>query len=139
MEPEFEIIDHTADLGIRVYAKTLKGLFESAGMALVRLLVKGETQSSSKTLSLNVSGTDNCDLMVRWLSEILFLFEGERIVPYKIHIRSFKDYQIESEIQVNPFDPEAHEIINEIKAVTYHQIRVENIDGKWTATIIFDL
>lgn len=139
MEPKFEIIDHTADLGIRVSGKTLKELYESAGMALVHLLLRGKSHSSPNSITLEVTGADRCDLMVRWLSEILFLFEGERLVPDNIRIQSFKDYQIESEIQVIPFDPDIHEVINEIKAVTYHQIRVEKVKDHWEATIIFDL
>jgi SHS2 domain-containing protein len=77
--------------------------------------------------------------MVRYLSEILYLFEGEKLVVDLINIESVSSKKLRGSLRLSPFDPSSHKIIREIKAVTYHQIEVTDRNGLWTARVIFDL
>ena len=88
---------------------------------------------------ISISGSDPADLMVRWLTEILYLFEGENLVVTDINIDSLSSSGLKATLTTSPFDPKFHEIIREIKAVTYHQIAVTDENGIWTARVIFDL
>jgi SHS2 domain-containing protein len=90
-------------------------------------------------MKISVSGGDLADLMVRWLGEILYLFEGDDLVVTSISIDSLTPSQLEATLETVPYDPEIHEILNEIKAVTYHQIEVSNKGDIWEARVIFDL
>ncbi len=132
-------MDHTADLGIRVYGTDLKDLFEGAGRALMHLMVKAEIPSKTHSMKMSVSGEDLADLMVRWLGEILYLFSGENLVVTSIRMGSVSSSHLEATLETAPFEPEIHETLREIKAVTYHQIEVTETADGWEAKVIFDL
>jgi SHS2 domain-containing protein len=137
--PDYVLLDHTADLGIKIRGTDLKDLFENAGKALMHLMLKGETLGKTSPTKITVSGEDLPDLMVRWLGEILYLFEGENLVVTSSHIHSVTPSRIEATLETVPFDSKIHEILSEIKAVTYHQIEVTDKDDRWEAKVIFDL
>jgi len=90
-------------------------------------------------MKIFVSGEDLADLMVRWLGEVLYLFEGENLVVTSIHIDSVSSSHLDAKLETVPFDPTTHEILSEIKAVTYHQIEVAEKGNRWEAKVIFDM
>ncbi|MFH1351585.1 MAG: archease [Pseudomonadota bacterium] len=138
-KPYYTVLDHTADLGIQVYGKSLKNLFENAGMALMHLMVKGKSLEKTSPKSISISGEDLCDLMVRWLGELLYLFEGENLLVSSINIGYISDTRLEASLETIHLNPKAHEILSEIKAVTYHQIEVADKGDHWEAKVILDL
>lgn len=138
-DPNYILLDHTADLGIRIRGTDLKDLFETAGRALLHLLVKGESPAETSSITVSLSAEDRCDLMVRWLGEILYLFEGERLVVTAFKVHSLTPSAIEATLETVPLDLTHHEILNEIKAVTYHQIEVAEKGNHWEARVIMDL
>ncbi len=77
--------------------------------------------------------------MVRWLGEILYLFEGDNLVVISTDIHALTPLRLEATLRTIPFDPLNHEILCEIKAVTYHQIQVIPKGNLWEARVIFDL
>jgi SHS2 domain-containing protein len=137
--PEFTLLNHTADLGIQVRGSDVKNLFENAAKVLVHLMVKGESLKETLPRKISVSGEDLADLMVQWLGEILYLFEGEKEVVTSLHIESLMPSALKASVNTVPFDPEIHEILSEIKAVTYHQIDVAPKRDYWEAKVIFDI
>jgi SHS2 domain-containing protein len=137
--PEHTLLDHTADLGIRVWGSDLEDLFENAAKVLVHLFISGDSPLETLPRKIHVSGEDPADLMVKWLGEILYLFEGERQVITSLHIDSLTPSSLEAYVNTVPFDPEIHEVLREIKAVTYHQIEVAYKGDHWEAKVIFDL
>lgn len=137
--PVYTLLDHTADLGIRVYGTDPRNLFESAARALMHLMVRGEFPDKTTPIKMSVSGEDLADLMVRWLGEILYLFEGEKRVVTSIHIDSVSPTHLDAKLETVPFNPATHEIFSEIKAVTYHQIEVAKKGPRWEAKVIFDM
>jgi SHS2 domain-containing protein len=86
--PDYTLLDHTADLGIKVRGTDLKDLFQSAGKALMHLMVRADIPSKTTPMKISVSGEDLADLMVRWLGEILYLFAGEKLVVTSIRMGS---------------------------------------------------
>jgi len=137
--PNYTLLNHTADLGIKVRGSDLRNLFESAGRALVHLMVRGKIPGKTCSLKISVSGEDLADLMVRWLGEILYLFAGESLVVTSIDMDAVSSSHLEATLQTVPFEPEIHEVVNEIKAVTYHQIEVKEKGNHWEARVIFDV
>jgi len=137
--PNYTLFNHTADLGIKIRGNNLIDLFESAGNALIHVMLGDNPLGKTRSMKISVSGDDLADLMVRWLGEILYLFEGDDLVVTSISIDSLTSSQLEATLKTVPFDPEIHEILNEIKAVTYHQIQVTNKGDIWEARVIFDL
>jgi SHS2 domain-containing protein len=132
-------MDHTADLGIMVTGSDLRDLFEKAAHSMMQIMIEERPTGKTRSHQLSVSGEDYADIMVRWLGEILYLFQGEGRVATCIEISSITRSHINSTLQTVPFNPKQHEVLAEIKAVTYHQIEVVCENGHWKATIIFDL
>ena len=137
--PHYTLLDHTADLGIKVRGTDLKDLFEGAGRALMHLMVRAEIPSKTTSMKISVSGEDLADLMVRWLGEILYLFAGENLVVTSIRMDSVSASHLDATLETVPFEPKIHETLREIKAVTYHQIQVTEKANGWEAKVIFDV
>jgi SHS2 domain-containing protein len=139
-KPDFSLLDHTADMGILVRATNPKNLFEAAAKSMMYVMLSlspgHEETHAAKVL---IKGNDMPDLMVRWLGEILYLFEGENKVVTETYVNAISPSRLEATLQTIPFDPNLHEILREIKAVTYHQIEVAGKGDRWEAKIIFDL
>jgi SHS2 domain-containing protein len=100
---------------------------------------KGKSTNKSEIIKLSVAGYDLADLMVRWLGEILYQFEGEHKLVTNVGIDSISPSHLDATLEMVSFDPSLHEILREIKAVTYHQIEVVEKGKHWEARIIFDL
>jgi SHS2 domain-containing protein len=137
-KPSFTFLDHTADMGILVRHTDLKGLFEAAAAAMMHIMVKPVHALKAVQNDLAISGLDLTDLMIRWLGEILYLFEADRLVVTNASILTLSPNGLEARIFCAPFDPSNFEVFCEIKAVTYHQAHVGRKDNHWEARVIFD-
>lgn len=138
-KPTFEIIDHTADLGIGVSGANLKELFQNASHAMMRIMLKQGPEENGETVQISLQGADLSDLMVRWLGEILYILQGENRLVTQAKINRITPKRLDARIKTIPFSSAKHEILTEIKAVTYHQIHVIRKGRLWKARIIFDL
>jgi SHS2 domain-containing protein len=136
---DFSVLDHTADLRIRIRGKDLRDLFEKAAKSMTHVMVKGVSPENADTLELSVPGTDVSDLMVRWLGEILYLFEGEHQVVTAVKINTISPTYLDATLKTVPFDLNLHEVLCEVKAVTYHQIEVVQEDDRWETRVTLDL
>jgi len=137
--PTYQIIDHTADLGIIVKGVDEKDVFIRAAYAMIDLMVKGDIRKKTVIKDVSLQGEDFPDLMVKWLGEILYLFHGEKLLVHSIKIKSISPIRLRSTLTLSSFEPIHHQVKREIKAVTYHQIFVDNVNDKWQARIIFDI
>ena len=137
--PYYTLLDHTADLGFTTQGNNLIELFTNAAKAFMHIMLMGTTLKKTDSVTIPISGNDLEDLMVRWLGEILYLFEGENLVVNDVYIDTFLDFQFEATLKTVPFDPQIHEILREIKAVTYHRIKVAETNGLWEALVVLDL
>lgn len=138
-KPDFTLFDHTADLGIIVRGRNLRALFEVAAKSMMYIMVKGKPADITKTFNLSVKSYDLADLMVRWLGEILYLFEGEHELVTGVEVTAVSHSHLDATLETVSFNTNLHEILCEIKAVTFHQIEVVQKDDHWEARIIFDL
>lgn len=135
----YRIIDHTADLGIAFTGKTRGNLFKKAALALTDLLTDTSRLHAEYTETLSITGLDIEDLLINWLREILYLWNGKRVFAVDIDISDISDITITACISLAVYDPNHHKIHREIKAVTYHQAEVVEKGGQWSAQVIFDV
>jgi SHS2 domain-containing protein len=135
----YQIINHTADLGIIVKGVNEKDVFIRAAYAMTDLMVKGDITKKTVIKDVSLKGDDFPDLMVKWLGEILYLFNGEKLLVHSIEINSISSIMLLSTLTLSTFEPKHHEVKREIKAVTYHQICVDKVNDGWQARIIFDI
>ena len=136
---QYEYIEHTGDIGIRVYGKELKDLFENASKAFFEILTDRESiePSFEKQIIVENKGWDR--LLVSWLSELLYLFEVDQWLFRNCRINSLTENRIEAICSGEEYDPKRHEIKTGLKAVTHHQMCVQQVNGLWETSIIFDV
>ena len=139
MKKKYSLIDHTADFGLRVFGSDSKELFANAALALFDLITDIDHLKGLDSCNIEVSGDDWSDLMVNWLREILYLWNGKELLVKKVRILSLSETELSATAKFDPFDPDRHIIKTEIKAVTYHQIKVNSSPSGWEAMIIFDI
>ena len=143
MAGSFELIDHTGDVGLQVRADTLEELFETAGRALLSLMLEDpDTVRPIRRREVVVRAADLEELLVSWLSELNYLFstEGVLFARFKVHgVETNGKAILKAQVAGEPYDPERHELRLEIKAVTFHKLFVGKTDDHWEARVIFDI
>jgi SHS2 domain-containing protein len=136
---DYQVLDHTADLGLEVRARDLKALFRAAALAMMDVMVRAPIEKPTESKRISVSALDLPDLLVRWLGEVLYLFQGDGYMVTEVRIDAVVPTHLDATVDLVPFNPERHEILCEIKAVTYHLISVAEGPGLCSARVIFDL
>jgi SHS2 domain-containing protein len=135
----FEILDHTADIGLIVYGEDLKSLFENAGEAFFRLITDLRKVRRRTERRIEIGGETLERLMVDWLTELLYLHEVENLLFKGFKVESVGKEGLRARVKGEPFQEGVHVIKTGVKAVTYHQIEVRKENERWRAQIIFDL
>jgi SHS2 domain-containing protein len=135
----FEILDHTADIGIIVHGENLKALFENAGEAFFHLITDLRKVRRRTERRIDIGGESLDRLMVDWLSELLYLHDVENLLFKGFKVESVGEDGLRAVVKGEPFQEGVHVIKTGVKAVTYHQIEVRQENGRWRAQVIFDL
>lgn len=135
----FKILDHTADIGLIIYGEDLKALFGNAGEAFFHLMTDLRRVRLRIERQIVLRGESLERLMVDWLGELLYLHDVENLLFRRFRIESIGEDGLKAVAKGEPFREGIHEIKREVKAVTYHQLRVEQKSEGWRAQVIFDL
>ena len=120
----YSIIDHPSDLGIEARGESLPEAFEEAAAGLMGLIVDPLSVGTTEARDITVTGDDIEHLLVKWLSEILFLYDGKHFVPKAFKIYELTPHVVRANILGEPFLEGYHTTRIDVKAVTYHQISV---------------
>jgi SHS2 domain-containing protein len=131
--------DHTGDLGIAVEAESMVGLLEEAALGMFGLLTDLDYVSPEQSYSVTATGHDRETLLLNWLSELNYLHLTDRLLFCRFAITELTPEGVTATAFGEPIDPSRHSIYTEIKAVTYHDLTVEQRNGRWYARIIFDI
>jgi len=135
----FEYIEHTADVGVKLYAPTQKGIFRVAAQSLFAIICDLRKVNLNIKKEVNLQALDQESLLVNWLSELNYIFLTEKVIPKKFDIVKLTRNAISAEIRGELLDLSKHEIYTEVKAVTYHGLYIKKVDSGYEAQVIFDL
>jgi len=138
MVRRFEIIDHTADIGIAAYGETLKEAFANAAYALFSLMVDFEDVGDSACRQVEISATDREELLVAWLNELIYLFEVENVLFKRFEINEFNETRLKASCYGEKIDPERHKIKMAVKGATYHMLKIDEGEG-FRVQVLFDV
>jgi SHS2 domain-containing protein len=127
--PPFEPVDHTADLAYVVRGRTLPELFENAAAGMLHFLADPQTIRPLEEDPIEVEGTDAEELLVSWLQEILYRLEVGRRIYREFRVTSIEIPRLRALARGEPLDPSRHVIHTDIKAATYHQLRITREDS----------
>jgi SHS2 domain-containing protein len=135
----YETFEHTADLGLRVRAADLDTLFAEAGLCLFSAIVEDlGTVVASQKLDVRLAGSDREYLLFDWLRALLYHFDAEHWLFSRFEVRVHDD-GLEGAAWGEPLDRGRHELSHEVKAITYHGLKVEGTADGWLAEVIVDI
>jgi SHS2 domain-containing protein len=137
----YELFDHTADIGVKAYGANLPSIFENTANGMLAVIfhnslpdisVKGEYR-------IKLQASDLEELLKRWLDELLYIFSTEHIIfsKYQISIDPEK-FTLDALIGGEIVSEERLLKTCEIKAVTYHMLKIEKTKH-WEAQVLFDI
>ena len=132
-------IEHTADVGVEIYGASFEELLRHAAQALFDTIADVSTIRPECERAVQVSGADKETLLMNWLRELLFLFSVEEDVYADAEIQSLRRGELCAIVRGERLDIERHRFKTELKAVTYHQFKLEQREGRWIARVIFDV
>ena len=139
MKKTFEIIDHTADIGIIAYGKDVEELFSNAALALFSLITEPESIEEKSHLKLKVSSEDRDSLLVEWLNELIYFFDAKHLLFNRFDIESLTHNELKAICHGESFDPMKHKIKRGVKAATYHMLKPDKSGDGCKAQIILDI
>ena len=138
--PGYEFFGTTADKGILARGRDLPELFVNAARGLVALMVEdpGAVRPAERR-PVRLSAGSREGLLVAWLSELLYLYEGEGFLASSATIGRLEETELAAEVSGEAFDPARHRAAGHVKAVTYHGLEITRDDRGWRAPIIVDV
>jgi SHS2 domain-containing protein len=135
----YELFEHTADLGLRATAADLDALFADAAMCLFTAIVEDPaTVRPTTAAAIEIAGEDREYLLFDWLKELLHRFEDEQVLFSKFEV-TVRDDGLTAAAWGEPFDPDRHALGHEVKAITYHELKVVPTADGWLAEVIVDI
>jgi SHS2 domain-containing protein len=139
VEKPFEIIDHTADIGIVAYGADIKQVFANAALGLFSLMADLDDLEENVQRKLELSAEDAEVLLVEWLNELIYILDVEHIVFKRFEIDELTSNQIKARCFGEKIKPGQHRLKREVKAATYHMLRLNKEDGGYKVQVIFDI
>ena len=142
----FDFFDHGSDIGVSVKADTLEELFILCAEALFSLI--GEKKRTGKGLSFRgkLKGDTLEDLLVNWMNELIFYFESKEFYGQKFNFEFLSEIPDKNKKYALSFKADGEKIVwgedeisREVKAATYHQLKIIEKNGKYQVKIVFDL
>lgn len=144
---KFDFLEHTADIYIVAYGENILELFENAGLAMFESMTDTSGIDKKQVREIISEGFDLESLLYRWLEDLLTIYYSETIMCSEVSVESLNIERRGDDIQYNIkgkcigdfFDPDKHVSKVEIKAVTYHLMRIIKDEEKWKAYFVLDI
>ena len=138
MKKNYEFLEHTADISIRVKGTDLKELFKNAASAVFDIIAERKTREGIKVRLAVSQEADNLDeLFVNWLNELLSLSAVKDLIFTEFKIDFLDEHSLKAAVfgeKMNHF-----RVNTEIKAATYHELKLGKNDSGWQATLVLDV
>jgi SHS2 domain-containing protein len=135
----YEILDHTADICVRVYGESFDDLLRNAARAMMDIITDREKVNPSQEIKIKAQGETKEELLVHWLDEILFIHQVKKMVLRDFEVHLVSETEVRGKAFGESIDAERHEIGLDIKAITYHNLKIEPSDDRLKVDIVFDI
>ncbi len=135
----FELIEHTADVGVRAWGDTIEEAFEEAALGMFSIMGDASKADEVGEVEVMLESEELGELLVDWLSELLYLFDAERafLCRFDVRIEKKGKLKLTGKAYGEEYKPEKHGMGTEIKAVTYHILEVN--EEKKEVRVLFDI
>ena len=138
MGKDFEIIDHTADVGIIAYGTDIRQAFANAARAMFSLITELDEVEEIIYRDIELTAPDQESLIVEWLNELIYLFDTENIIFERFDITQLNSTQLKARSYGEKVNSSKHKLKTGIKAATYHMLRISKGDG-CRIQVLFDI
>ena len=136
----FEILDHTADVGIRAEAVDLPGVFEQATLGLLDIVgTWAPGGGATEQIELALEADDPGALLVDWLGEVIYVCDSRDAVVTSLEMAGVTGTRAAGRLGIAPRDEATYQGGTQVKAITYHRLAVEETEAGWTATVYVDV
>lgn len=137
--PRFELLEHTADIGVRVVGSHPAEVFRTAVTGLFSVMLDALPDNPSCQHKLELNATDYPDLLCDFLNQMLYLFDAEKLVPLGMRFEQLEPSRLRSNVTFGKFDPTQIGVRTYVKAVTYHQLKFQSISDQTIAEFFLDV
>jgi SHS2 domain-containing protein len=138
MTKEFEILDHTADVGIIAYGADMKQAFANAAKGLFSLITELGDVEEAVHRDIELTADDAESLLVDWLNELVYYFDAEGILFKRFDISALNNNHLKARGYGEKADSARHELKMGVKAATYHMLKIEKNNG-YRVQVLFDI
>jgi SHS2 domain-containing protein len=135
----YEQFPHTADIGVRVYGKDIKELFENAAFAMFDIIADLENLSGDNIEIFELEASDEETLLVGWLDELLYSFYTKQLIFYKFEIEELTKTRLKARAIGRSVGANRNRLKTEIKAATYSGLKIRKSEKGLEVEIIFDV
>lgn len=135
----YRLLPHTADIRVRIDGRSLRHLFQNAVFTVSDLLFEAKRVRRRLRRRIDVQGDDTALLLVRLLQEVVYLFDAKGFAARRLEILDWKENRLKGLLWGEPFQRGRHGFKTEIKAVTYHGLKIGKRRGRWFAEIVLDV
>lgn len=134
-----EVLEHTAEVGLRARGDSLEQLLAELAAGLFGLITDPTSVQERERWEVEVQAEDLTGLVVEWLNELLFLHGRDGMLARRCESHEVSPQHLRATVWGEHFDPQRHPRGIEVKSATYHQARVESAAGQWCAVVYLDV
>ena len=138
MAEDFEVMEHTADVGIVAYGASIVEAFANAARALFSLITEPDGVNETEWRDVDVSAPDRESLLVAWLNELIYLFDAEGMLFRRFDISELSTTRLRARAHGEAADSSRHSLKTGVKAATYHMLEVDSGNGS-RVRVLFDI
>jgi len=142
-EKMHEQFEHKADMGVRGIGKSREEAFAECAKAMFEVMIELESVKALREVKVEVDGNDLEGLLVEWLNELLYLKDHKEMFFSEFEVESIGEevgkFVLRGAVRGDKIDLENQRVKVEVKAATYSGLKVEKIDGHWSAECIVDV
>ena len=138
MDKDFEILNHTADVGIIAYGADMKQAFANAARGLFSLITELDDVDEVLHRDIELTAADEESLLVDWLNELIYRFDTERMVFKRFDITRLNSTRLKARVYGERVDKSKHRLKVGVKATTYHMLKIDKGDG-YRVQVLFDI
>ena len=138
MEKEFEILNHTADVGIIAYGSDMNEAFANAAKGMFSLITELGDVEEVMHRDIELNAPDQESLLVEWLNELIYIFDAENLLFKRFDITQLSNTHLKARSYGHKVDSSKHKLKLGVKAATYHMLKIDKSDGS-KVQVLFDI
>lgn len=135
----YELVDHTADIRLKIFGRDIPHLFQNAGYAMFDTISDISKVACNEKHNFNLRADSAEELLVEWMGELLYVFDTQQILFSRFNVSYFDNNTLIAQAQGDQYNDKIHTIKTLVKAVTYHNLKISVQEGAWEARVVLDV